>query len=84
MPMYGGAPMGHPVAGHMVPAAVGTPVMFPPGHAPYVVPVGYPRPREDAPMTIHPTRSADQNTIVTMDKLHFFLVSFFNLDLFFV
>ncbi|KAG8051773.1 hypothetical protein GUJ93_ZPchr0001g30202 [Zizania palustris] len=44
MPMYGGAPMGHPVAGHMVPAAVGTPVMFPPGHAPYVVPVGYPAP----------------------------------------
>uniref|UniRef100_A0A0E0JJM7 Transcription factor MYBS1 n=1 Tax=Oryza punctata TaxID=4537 RepID=A0A0E0JJM7_ORYPU len=44
MPMYGGAPMGHPVAGHMMPAAVGTPVMFPPGHAPYVVPVGYPAP----------------------------------------
>ncbi|XP_015688858.2 transcription factor MYBS1-like [Oryza brachyantha] len=45
MPMYGAAPMGHPVAaGHMVPAAVGTPVMFPPGHAPYVVPVGYPAP----------------------------------------
>uniref|UniRef100_A0A0D3EPN2 Uncharacterized protein n=2 Tax=Oryza TaxID=4527 RepID=A0A0D3EPN2_9ORYZ len=44
MPMYSAAPMGHPVAGHMVPAAVGTPVMFPPGHAPYVVPVGYPAP----------------------------------------
>jgi hypothetical protein len=43
--MYGHAPMGHPVAGHMVaPAAVGTPVMFPPGHAPYVMPVGYPAP----------------------------------------
>lgn len=41
--MYG-APMGHPVPGHMVSAAVGTPVMFPPGHAPYVVPVGYPAP----------------------------------------
>jgi len=45
MGMYGHAPMGHPVAGHMVaPAAVGTPVMFPPGHSPYVVPVGYPAP----------------------------------------
>ncbi|XP_062212306.1 transcription factor MYBS1-like [Phragmites australis] len=45
MGIYGHAPMGHPVAGHMVaPAAVGTPVMFPPGHAPYVVPVGYPAP----------------------------------------
>uniref|UniRef100_A0A0D9V1M4 Transcription factor MYBS1 n=1 Tax=Leersia perrieri TaxID=77586 RepID=A0A0D9V1M4_9ORYZ len=47
IPMYGGAPMGHPVAaGHMMqPAAVGTPVMFPPGHhPPYVVPVGYPAP----------------------------------------
>ncbi|BAC05661.1 putative syringolide-induced protein 1-3-1B [Oryza sativa Japonica Group] len=44
MPMYSAAPMGHPVAGHMVPAAVGTPVVFPPGHAPYVVPVGYPAP----------------------------------------
>ncbi|GJN40335.1 hypothetical protein PR202_gb29540 [Eleusine coracana subsp. coracana] len=46
MGMYGHAPMGHPVAaGHMVaPAAVGTPVMFPPGHAPYVMPVGYPAP----------------------------------------
>ncbi|BAS88668.1 Os04g0341900 [Oryza sativa Japonica Group] len=30
MAMYGGVPMGHPVAGHMVLAAVGTPVMFPP------------------------------------------------------
>ncbi|KAL6884542.1 hypothetical protein ACP4OV_010478 [Aristida adscensionis] len=46
MGMYGHAPMGHPMAGHMVaPAAVGTPVMFPPGHAPYVVPVGYPAPQ---------------------------------------
>lgn len=46
MGMYGGAPMGHPVApGHMVPAAVGTPVMFPPGHSPYVMPVGYPAPQ---------------------------------------
>ncbi|PWZ10424.1 Transcription factor MYBS1 [Zea mays] len=46
MGMYGHAPMGHPVSGHMVaPAAVGTPVMFPPGHhSPYVVPVGYPAP----------------------------------------
>ena len=45
MGMYGHAPMGHPVAGHMVaPAAVGTPVMFPQGHSPYVVPVGYPAP----------------------------------------
>ncbi|CAO2203629.1 unnamed protein product [Urochloa humidicola] len=45
MGMYGHAPMGHPVAGHMVaPAAFGTPVMFPPGHSPYVVPVGYPAP----------------------------------------
>ncbi|KAJ1256705.1 hypothetical protein BS78_K330700 [Paspalum vaginatum] len=45
MGMYGNAPMGHPVAGHLVaPAAVGTPVMFPPGHSPYVVPVGYPAP----------------------------------------
>uniref|UniRef100_A0A0E0INU7 Uncharacterized protein n=1 Tax=Oryza nivara TaxID=4536 RepID=A0A0E0INU7_ORYNI len=30
MAMYGGVPIGHPVAGHMVLAAVGTPVMFPP------------------------------------------------------
>ncbi|CAM0952176.1 unnamed protein product [Alopecurus aequalis] len=47
MGMYGGAPMGHPVAAHhMVPAAaVGTPVMFPPGHSPYVMPVGYPAPQ---------------------------------------
>ncbi|XP_051209716.1 transcription factor MYBS1 [Lolium perenne] len=45
MGMYG-APMGQPVAGHhMVPAAVGTPVMFPPGHSPYVMPVGYPAPQ---------------------------------------
>ncbi|XP_044957668.1 transcription factor MYBS1-like [Hordeum vulgare subsp. vulgare] len=46
--MYGGAPMGHPVAGHMVPAAVGTPVMFPPGpgHPPYAMPVGYPAPHQ--------------------------------------
>lgn len=45
MGIYGHAPMGQPVAGHMVaPAAVGTPVMFPPGHSPYVVPVGYPAP----------------------------------------
>ncbi|KAL6608043.1 hypothetical protein ACP70R_041106 [Stipagrostis hirtigluma subsp. patula] len=45
MGMYGHAPMGHPLAGHMVaPAAVGTPVMFPPGHASYVMPVGYPAP----------------------------------------
>uniref|UniRef100_A0A0A9DMW9 Transcription factor MYBS1 n=1 Tax=Arundo donax TaxID=35708 RepID=A0A0A9DMW9_ARUDO len=45
MGMYGHAPLGHPVAGHMVaPAAVGTPVMFPPRHAPYVMPVGYPAP----------------------------------------
>ncbi|KAH0467401.1 hypothetical protein IEQ34_004639 [Dendrobium chrysotoxum] len=38
-----GTPMGHPVPGHMV-SAVGTPVMIPPGHAPYVMPVAYPIP----------------------------------------
>ncbi|XP_073002984.1 transcription factor MYBS1-like [Typha latifolia] len=38
-----GPPMGHPVTGHMV-SVVGTPVMLPPGHPPYVMPVGYPAP----------------------------------------
>ncbi|KAI7986538.1 Transcription factor MYBS1 [Camellia lanceoleosa] len=54
--MYGGAPVGHPVAapGHMghMGSAVGTPVMLPPGHhhhPPYVVPVAYPM----APPTMH-------------------------------
>ncbi|WOK92544.1 transcription factor DIVARICATA-like [Canna indica] len=42
--MYG-PPVGHPVTGHMV-SAVGTPVMFPPGHAPYVMPVAYPVPQQ--------------------------------------
>ncbi|PKA61497.1 Transcription factor DIVARICATA [Apostasia shenzhenica] len=36
-------PMGHPVPSHMV-SAVGTPVMLPPGHSPYVMPVAYPVP----------------------------------------
>eukprot|EP00262_Sarcandra_glabra_P010027 TRINITY_DN24889_c0_g1_i1.p1 TRINITY_DN24889_c0_g1~~TRINITY_DN24889_c0_g1_i1.p1 ORF type:complete len:279 (-),score=38.24 TRINITY_DN24889_c0_g1_i1:362-1198(-) len=47
MGMYG-APMGHPVTGHMV-SAVGTPVMLPSGPAPYVVPVAYPVP----PQALH-------------------------------
>ncbi|KAG6522818.1 transcription factor MYBS1-like [Zingiber officinale] len=43
MPMYG-PPVGHPfAAGHMI-SAVGTPIMLPPGHAPYVMPVAYPLP----------------------------------------
>ncbi|WOL17544.1 transcription factor DIVARICATA-like [Canna indica] len=42
VPMYG-PPVGHPVTGHMA-SAVGTPVMLPPGHAPYVMPVAYPVP----------------------------------------
>ncbi|KAJ6800915.1 putative transcription factor DIVARICATA [Iris pallida] len=41
--MYGHPPLGHPVTGHVV-SAVGTPVMLPPGHAPYVLPVAYPVP----------------------------------------
>ncbi|KAG9456760.1 hypothetical protein H6P81_001268 [Aristolochia fimbriata] len=42
VPMY--APtIGQPVAGQVV-SAVGTPVMVPPGHAPYVMPVAYPVP----------------------------------------
>lgn len=45
MPAMGiyGTPMGHPVPGHII-SAVGTPVMLPPGHAPYVMPVAYPIP----------------------------------------
>eukprot|EP01018_Ginkgo_biloba_P026207 Gb_11171 [translate_table: standard] len=39
-----GAPVGQPIAGPMV-SAVGTPVMLPTGHAPYVVPVAYPMPQ---------------------------------------
>ncbi|CAL9128990.1 unnamed protein product [Musa textilis] len=46
--MYG-PPVGHPVTGHVV-SAVGTPVMLPPGHAPYVMPVAYPVP----PPSMHP------------------------------
>ncbi|XAR51276.1 hypothetical protein NMG60_11005865 [Bertholletia excelsa] len=52
--MYGGAPMGQPVAtpAHMA-AAVGTPVMLPPPpghhHPPYVLPLAYPM----APPTMH-------------------------------
>lgn len=43
MPMYG-PPVGHPVAaGHMI-SAVGTPIMLPPGHGPYVMPIAYPLP----------------------------------------
>ncbi|XP_020597905.1 transcription factor MYBS1-like [Phalaenopsis equestris] len=42
-----GAPVGHPVPGHIV-SAVGTPVMLPPGHAPYVLPVAY-----QIPPTMH-------------------------------
>lgn len=43
MAVYG-PPVGHPISGYMVPA-VGTPVMLPPGHAPYVLPVAaYPVP----------------------------------------
>lgn len=44
MPLYG-PPVGHPVAaaGHMI-SAVGTPIMLPPGHAPYVMPIAYPLP----------------------------------------
>ncbi|KAG6509663.1 hypothetical protein ZIOFF_027663 [Zingiber officinale] len=43
MPVYG-PPVGHPVAaGHMI-SAVGTPIMLPHGHAPYVMPVAYPLP----------------------------------------
>ncbi|KAK1299066.1 Transcription factor DIVARICATA [Acorus calamus] len=38
--MYGPT-VGQPVTGHMV-SAVGTPVMLPPGHPPYVMPVAYP------------------------------------------
>lgn len=36
-----GLPVGQPLTGHMV-SAVGTPVMLPPGHVPYVVPMAYP------------------------------------------
>ncbi|KAK1324651.1 Transcription factor DIVARICATA [Acorus calamus] len=43
-----GPPVGQPVTGHMV-SAVGTPVMLPPGHPPYVMPVPYPTP----PPTMH-------------------------------
>uniref|UniRef100_A0A0C9RFW0 TSA: Wollemia nobilis Ref_Wollemi_Transcript_29274_1277 transcribed RNA sequence n=1 Tax=Wollemia nobilis TaxID=56998 RepID=A0A0C9RFW0_9CONI len=39
-----GAPVGQPISGTMV-SAVGTPVMLPSGHAPYVVPVAYPMPQ---------------------------------------
>ncbi|KAG6507270.1 transcription factor MYBS1-like [Zingiber officinale] len=43
MPVYE-PPVGHPVAaGHMI-SAVGTPIMLPHGHAPYVMPVAYPLP----------------------------------------
>ncbi|KAM3380310.1 transcription factor MYBS1 [Capsicum galapagoense] len=51
MGMYG-APMGHPVAApssHMA-SAVGTPVMMPHGHPPYVLPVAYPIPPPPPPM----------------------------------
>lgn len=50
MPAVGmyGPPMGHPVTGHMA-SAVGTPVMLPHGHTPYVMPVAYPVP----PSTMH-------------------------------
>ncbi|XP_031476175.1 transcription factor MYBS1-like [Nymphaea colorata] len=39
-----GPPIGQPITGHVMASAVGTPVMLPPGHAPYVVPVAYPVP----------------------------------------
>ncbi|KAL0355235.1 UNVERIFIED_CONTAM: Transcription factor MYBS1 [Sesamum radiatum] len=50
--MYGGAPMGHPIAippGRHIASAVGTPVMIPPGHhhnhhPPYILPVACPMP----------------------------------------
>ena len=50
MPAVGmyGPPMGHPITGHMA-SAVGTPVILPPGHTPYVMPVAYPVP----PSTMH-------------------------------
>lgn len=44
LPSVYGATVGQPIAGPMV-SAVGTPVMLPPGHAPYVVPVAYPIPQ---------------------------------------
>lgn len=44
LPSVYGATVGQPIAGPMV-SAVGTPVMLPPGHAPYVVPVAYPMPQ---------------------------------------
>ncbi|KAL0284395.1 UNVERIFIED_CONTAM: Transcription factor MYBS1 [Sesamum angustifolium] len=55
--MYGGAPMGHPVAiphGRHIASAVGTPVMIPPGHhhnhhPPYILPVACPMPPPPPP-----------------------------------
>ena len=47
LPSVYGATVGQPIAGPMVfmVSAVGTPVMLPPGHAPYVVRVAYPMPQ---------------------------------------
>lgn len=57
--MYGGAPMGQPVAtpagGHIA-SAVGTPVMMAPGHhhhPHYVLPVAYPMPPPPPPPPMH-------------------------------
>ena len=44
LPSVYGATVGQPIAGPMV-FVVGTPVMLPPGHAPYVVRVAYPMPQ---------------------------------------
>ena len=44
LPSVYGATVRQPIARPMV-FVVGTPVMLPPGHAPYVVPVAYPMPQ---------------------------------------